>query len=318
MTRGPLYRDGYTPQLSGHETFPLRYGWLKKAYDAVAETGGKAEIRCVFGDDAIARFGVGKNMVAAIRHWSQVAGILNESSSEKTVRCSALGQKLFSGEGLDPYMEHPATLWLIHWQLAARPTKTTWFWAFNQYPGVTFERDQLVKGIERLAKDRLWSRVASATVKNDVACFIRTYAAQPPSSRAGNDDALECPLSELGLIRALGKRDGFRFVRGAKSSLGDGVFAYALIDFWSRHTSAATLSLEAVAHEPGSPGRVFLLDENDVADRLADLGDLTGGAFRWSETAGLKQIIRDRDVSPDDALNFADADFSAIQRKQAA
>ena len=318
MTRGPLYCDGYTPQLSGHETFPLRYGWLKKAFDAVAEAGGEADIRSVFGDDAIARFGVGKNMVTAIRHWAQVTGILAESPSAKTVRGTVLGEKLFGESGLDPYMEHPATLWLIHWQLAARPTKTTWFWAFNQFPGVTFERDQLVKGVERLAKDRQWSRVASATVKNDVACFIRTYAAQQPNSRAGNDDALECPLSELGLIRALGKRDGFRFVRGGKSSLGDGVFAYALIDFWSRHTSAATLSLEAIAHEPGSPGRVFLLDENDVADRLTELGDLTRGALRWSETAGLKQVVRDRNVSPDAALDFADADFSAIQRKQVA
>lgn len=316
--RGPLYRDGYTPQLSGHETFPLRYGWLKKAYDAVAEAGGEADIRNIFGDDAIARFGVGKNMVAAIRHWAQVAGILAESPSAKTVRGTTLGRKLFGIDGLDPYMEHPATLWLIHWQLAARPTKTTWFWAFNQFPGVTFERDQLAKGIERLARDRQWSRVASATVKNDVACFIRTYAAPHTTGRAGNDDALECPLSELGLIRALGKRDGFRFVRGAKASLGDGVFAYALVDFWSRHTDAATLSLEAVAHEPGSPGRVFLLDENDVADRLSELIELTGGALRWSETAGLKQVVRDRDLTPDAALTFVDSDFTSIVRKQAA
>ena len=34
MTRGPLYEPDYKPQFSGHETFPLRYGWLKKAFDA--------------------------------------------------------------------------------------------------------------------------------------------------------------------------------------------------------------------------------------------------------------------------------------------
>ena len=33
--RGQLYEPEYRPRLSGHETFPLRYGWLKKAYDAV-------------------------------------------------------------------------------------------------------------------------------------------------------------------------------------------------------------------------------------------------------------------------------------------
>ena len=48
----------------GHETFPLRYGWLKKAFDAVAEEEATGNERSVFlAADAIARFGVGRNMV---------------------------------------------------------------------------------------------------------------------------------------------------------------------------------------------------------------------------------------------------------------
>ena len=36
MQRGRDYtKTDYRPKLSGHETFPLRYGWLKKALDAV-------------------------------------------------------------------------------------------------------------------------------------------------------------------------------------------------------------------------------------------------------------------------------------------
>lgn len=30
-----LKNDQYRPCFSGHETFPLRYGWLQKAYRAV-------------------------------------------------------------------------------------------------------------------------------------------------------------------------------------------------------------------------------------------------------------------------------------------
>ena len=57
MLRGPLYEDSYRPQLSGHETFPLRYGWLKKAYDAVRNSEDQADNGEVFsGPDAIARF----------------------------------------------------------------------------------------------------------------------------------------------------------------------------------------------------------------------------------------------------------------------
>ena len=319
MVRGPIYEQEYRHQFSGHETFPLRYGWLKKAFDAVAATEGDGENKRVFlSDDAIARFGVGKNMVASMRHWAAAAGVIEELPGTQAIRTTELGQKLFGVGGFDPYMEHPTTLWLIHWQLAARPLKTTWFWAYNHFPAMTFERDHLINGLERLAKDRGWARVASTTIKNDVACFVRTYVAQRPSGQAGNDDALESPLTELGLIKAVGKRDSFRFVRGAKSTLGIGVFTYALLDFWSRHSSAATLSFEAIVHEPGSPGRVFLLDENDVADRLAELDGATNGALRWSETAGLKQIVRSAGKDSVDPLSYVALDYAATVQQEVA
>lgn len=320
MVRGPLFQNDYRPQLSGHETFPLRYGWLKKVFDAIDATEGQDENKSVFlDDDSIARFGVGKNMVASMRHWGNVTGVIEESQGSNLIRTTELGQKIFNkNSGLDPYMEHPTTLWLFHWQLAARPEKTTWFWAFNHFPAVTFERDQLVKGITRLANERSWSRVAATTIKSDVACFVRTYVAHRPSAQAGNDDALESPLTELGLIKPIGKRDGYRFVRGPKSSLGNGVFVYALLDFWSRYSNAATLSFEAIAHAPGAPGRVFLLDENDVADRLMALDEYTGGTLRWSETAGLKQVVRDSDLSFESALAYIDRDFAGYVREEAA
>ncbi len=321
MVRGLLYDEDYNPQFSGHETFPLRYGWLKKAFDRVVETEEQSENRLAcWGDDAIAQFGVGKNMVASMRHWAKAARIIIEEPVSNSVRTTELGRRLFGPKGLDPYMEHPATLWLIHWQLAARGDKTTtWFWAFNHYPAVTFERDGLIKKLDRLVKDRNWSRVANATIKNDVACFIRTYVARSPSGKTGHDDALESPLTELGLIKAIGKEDGFRFVRGPKSTLGDGVFAYALVDFWSRDApNAATLSFEAIAHAPGGPGRVFQLDENDVVDRLAKIDDATGGKFRWSETAGLKQVIRTAEVDEDSALLWVRQDYGESPGREAA
>ena len=321
MARGPLYQHGYEPQFSGHETFPLRYGWLKKAFDRVAKTENEPDNRVACWDDgAIARFGVGKNMVASMRHWGSAAGILSELQRSPLIRTTNLGRMLFDDEdGLDPYMEYPATLWLVHWQLTANPVKTTWFWAFNHYPALTFEREHLIQGVSRLAKDRGWSRLAAATVKNDVACFIRSYVAQQLSPQAGNDDALESPLTELGLIKAIGKRDGFRFVRGPKSTLGDGVFVYAVLDFWSRYSEkATTLSFEAIAHEPGGPGRVFLFDENDVADRLAGLEDATKGKLRWSETAGLKQVVRDPNLNFEKALSYVKVDYIGKNRWKAA
>ncbi len=319
MSRGPLFQPDYDAQFSGHETFPLRYGWLKKVFDRVAETEEDPANRIAcWGDDASARFGVGKNMVASMRHWATAARII-EKPETNSVRTRELGRLLFGPKGLDPWMEHPATLWLIHWQLAGRPEKTTWFWAFSHYPAITFERDRLEKLLVRFIRDRGWPATAAKTLKNDVACFIRTYVARQPSGKTGHDDALESPLTELGLVKAIGKKDGFRFVRGPKSTLGDGVFSYALIDFWSRYApNAATLSFEAVAHEPGGPGRVFLFNEDDVTDRLAALDDATGGALRWSETAGLKQVVRNIDIGEGTSLSWVPGDYCGLAGKEAA
>ncbi len=316
MARGPLYQQDYKPQFSGHETFPLRYGWLKKCYDRVSETEQYSENKLLcWGEDAIARFGVGKNMVSSMRHWATVAGIIEEYPGSNQVNTTPFGQLLFGNDGADPYLENSNSLWLIHWKLATEwKKKTTWYWAFSHYSAVTFERDKFIK---RLLRD--WPNSAQATIKNDVACFVRTYAAQPSSGKAGRDDSLECPLTELGLIKPVSKRDEFRFVRGQKSTLGDGTFVYALLEFWKTYSStSSTLSFEAIAHEPGSPGRVFLLDENDVAERLSHLDSFTDNVLRWSETAGLKQVVRNPALNFDDALSFVQKDFEADKDKVAA
>ena len=112
MLRGPLFSDGYRPQLSGHETFPLRYGWLKKAFDAVRETEDEDDNRDVFsGPDAIARFGVGKNMVSSMRHWAAAAGIV-EDYARLEAHCvrQPSAERLFGQERARPLHGGPGHL----------------------------------------------------------------------------------------------------------------------------------------------------------------------------------------------------------------
>src|SRR5690348_15070742 len=108
MARGPLFQDKYRPQFSGHETFPLRYGWLKKAVEAIDAAGDDPRAKTVFSDDAIARFGVGRNMVRSMRHWAKAAGIITEKGG--AISATPLGTMLFGARAIDPYMEDPATL----------------------------------------------------------------------------------------------------------------------------------------------------------------------------------------------------------------
>lgn len=298
MLRGPLAEPGFRGQFSGHETFPLRYGWLNKAYDALLRSTERKRADIFTREEAIADFGVGKNMVAAIRYWALTSGILSES--EGHLNPTDLGALLLGTDGLDPYLEAPASLWLLHWNIATNFERaTTWYWAFGHYSALVFDQDKLLTEMAQLAKERNWKRISATTLKRDVECFVKTYATS--TRRAGADiteDSLESPLAELALLKPTGYRGSYQFQRGAKPSLPDEIFVYSLLQFWDRYTEAKTLSMEAVAFEPGSPGRVFKLDEESVTERLVCIEQSSNGLFRWSDTAGLSQVLRtDKRVS---------------------
>jgi trehalose-6-phosphate synthase len=50
------------------------------------------------------------------------------------------------------------------------------------------------------------------------------------------------------------------------------------------------MAFDRVAHDYGSPGRVFKIDENGITERLIALENLTNGQIQWTEQAGLRQV----------------------------
>lgn len=283
--RDLLLDSSVSLRFSGHETFPLRLLWLKKVFDAVIS--GVTAKRTFQEQEAIARFGVGKNMAMSMLHWAMVSGIIEESAGRLQV--TDLGRLLFDdADGLDPYLEDPSTVWLIHNALCATPEVASFFFAFNVFSQPVFERPALVKELSDIATAR-GARATAETIKRDVEVLLRSYA---PRTADTGEDASEPLLAELGLIREL-RVGQFEFVRGPKQSLSQAVFAYALLRYWRNwHEDAPTLSVETIAYGAGSPGRVFRLDEESVAYRLAAIDDVTGGALVWTDTAGLRQVAR--------------------------
>ena len=311
MHRGPLYQDSYRPHFSGHETFPLRYGWLKNAFDAVLPSDNAADNRRLFtAEDAIARFGVGRNMVSSMKHWALTSGVLQLGSKRNSIRTTHFGRLFFGPDGLDPYMEHPTTSWLVHWNICGRPNKTTWYWAFSHYPSPNFTRRSLALSIEELVRDRGWRRVSPTTIKRDVSCLLRTYVAHNQPKNLSYEDVLDSVLTEIGLIKSLGNSGTYVLSRDSQRSLRQGAFCYAVSDFWVNYTHAQTLSFESIAYEPGSPGKVFCLDEDALLEHLSQIDEFTNGIFHWSETAGLKQLVRSHAIDMSEILDFVKADYS--------
>ena len=102
-----------------------------------------------------------------------------------------------------------------------------------------------------------------------------------------------------------------QFRRGPKPSLPDLVFVFALIEFWqSQFSTRGTLSIETIAHEPGSPGRLFLLDEESIAERLERISEVTSGALTWDEGAGLRQVTARVDIATIKPLSLVESFYT--------
>lgn len=286
----PTQNTGGTPaHFSGHETFPLRQMWLKKAFDQTVDASMIR--RSTFTDEkAIATFGVGKNMVASIRHWALACGVMFEDGDN--FRVGGLATEILKDGGLDPYAESPSTAWLAHWQLAGRCFRsTTWHWLFNHVTAPTFTRQELEEPLARYARELdPKHRLSVSTISRDLETCLRSYA--PRMAGGSPEDFAEPLLAELGLLQEVNKGQ-YAFRRGPKASLHDGVFAYALVDFWDRHAAGqSSLAFETIAYAEGSPGRVFKLDEESIAQRLIGISDLTRSKLAWTDSAGLRQVHR--------------------------
>lgn len=320
---------------SGHESFPFRNTWLTKGVravasgdptsstdqdDAMAEQGGPEPTFFTDQDKAMVKLGVGKNMVRSIRHWCLATKMLEEDPDQpnnrgRYLRPTDLGAKLFLGaDAWDPYLEDTGSLWLIHWLLTTNSTKaTTWYYAFSEIHEPEFSRKQLLNRIAELAERIPNLRFSPNTLKRDVDTFIRTYVGARVAPGQDSEDTLDCPLTELGLIAEQSERDLYSFVRGPKDSLPDAVFVYALSEYAQNAPSRDTFSFEELAYWAGSPGRVFKLDEPALSERLERLVTVTDGAWQFSETAGLKQVLLRGDVNPQQIL----ADYYRPQARAA-
>lgn len=284
------FSDIHKAQFAGHETFPLRLLWLKKAFDAI---GDSAPIGAFQEQDAIARFGVGRNMAVSMRYWAIASGFFEEE--DRIIRPSAIGRELLRDGGLDPYLEDAATVWLVHWHVASTSDMTTTaYFAFNALNAIEFDPASLVDELMQLVTRKGW-RATRGTLKRDVEVFLRSYSRR---GEAFGEDAAEPLLAELGLVREARLGGWYEFVRGPKPSLPDAVLVYALGQFWNACGNSTVLTAEQICYGAGSPGRVFKLDEDSLISRLMMLGELTQGAWRWTDTAGLRQVQRFADFDP--------------------
>ncbi|MGA0197909.1 MAG: DUF4007 family protein [Prochlorotrichaceae cyanobacterium] len=259
LSLSPAVKSSPKAVFARHETFHPRFGWLKKGFDRAQHNPG-----VFLAEDATVHLGVGKNMVRSIRYWCDAFKLLEND------RPTEFGEQLLGNQGWDPYLEDPASLWLLHWKLLADPCRATaWSMVFNDLNQAEFTEEDI---LEMLRRGRA-GKLAESSFKKDVSCLLRMYARQPSAKKSlASEESLDCPFVDLGLIHLIGDsrvKRSFRFQLGHKANLPPEFIVCAALQFAVQtNETARTIPLSRLLYDPGSPGQAFKLTESALCEAI--------------------------------------------------
>ncbi|UZE96818.1 DUF4007 family protein [Alkalimarinus alittae] len=289
-------------KFSGHDTFPLRYGWLFKATKHLSMGGSFQTSNEDKTREAIVELGVGKNMVNAIRYWAESSSIFDTSVKANIVTHSVSEEaKLIFGdntnEGLDPYLENAASIWLIHFWLNFNIESLTAYRYFFNYSNVQYFEKATFLDICITDTQQLTSSESpnDKTIKKDIDCFLNTYskkAVKAGASAKTNEDSFASPLVELGLIQELGG-GYFSSPLDLRADLPINIFIYSVLRFSEMelaHSGASSMDFDTLLTKPYSPGRIFRLSEKGLGQKLDEAQRRTNGDISWVDSLGLRQV----------------------------
>lgn len=286
-------------RFSGHETFALRYAWLPKAYRYL-----RAPDCPGFGDEdsAMVALGLGKNMVRALRFWVEIFGLAEDDGKGKLV-LTPLAHMIFGSNGLDPFMEDPRTLWLLHWHASVRPDDPVCAWDIlvNRWPKAEFTKSEAVAAFRRESERRTGKPHSDVTLGQHFDVFIHMYV-PTRSGHANVEETLDSPLVELGLIEQVADRrsglDGrsepvYAFRRDPKSDVSPELFSYFIDQcFTVAGAAEATRTFRELLVGPYAPGQVLRLPEASLRERL-DLLSMQKAGYRFQLSAVQSTLQRD-------------------------
>jgi len=286
------------PVFARHETFHPRFGWLKKGFDKAIE---RPDV--FLREDTPVILGVGKNMVRSIRYWSLAFKTLQEEQSGRRNASSLvpteLGLDLLDNQGWDPFLEHPCSLWWLHWNLLKLPCQaTSWYYTFFGFHKFEFSTSDLTRQLSEYVELHFPGfSVVEASLKKDVNCILRMYGDQGTSI---TEDSIDCPFAALELIKRAPEKKNY-FVMGHKPGLSPEIVAAACMEFADKYASGSrTLSLSSLLYDIGSPGMAFKLTEEamcEAIDRVSSrfnsirLGD-SSGAIQLSYPSNPHLLVR--------------------------
>lgn len=292
-----------------HETFPLRFNWIPKAFSAL-----KKDPDVFRSETATVQLGVGKNMVTSIRYWMGAAGLITPDDQP-----TSLGEFLFDDAiGVDPYLEDIGTTWLLHWLLASNAARATAiFWFFNSFHKRSFTTDEAITGLRDFVNESVSEkkRPSANSQKSDISVLTRMYASAFVDKKAVYEDILSSPFTDLGLLFEAGGKGKFTGGLDERLSLPPEILMFAINSVVD--SEQGVLELDTLLHfrdGVAAPGVVFRLNEDAFVTKLEQACQMFSDSFRLERSGVLAQLFKLQSINELDLLRHY---FSRDRRKAA-
>lgn len=274
-------------RFGGHETFPVREGWLHKGLKLLEKDPEK-----LVHEHAADFLGVGRNMAKSIKHWLLATRIAETPSGQRItattpMRITEIGQTIWKH---DPYLLEPGTWWALHCNLVNNPSRAaTWSWFFNHFHLDRFDKSLCTETLLRHLKMNNTRLPSRRTLDRDVACFLSTYARALPEQRLDPEESLECPFRELGLLTHY-RGSGYYQLNQTKKPIPPHLLGYSIsLAFEDARAGEGKtdVPLYDAAQRPKSPGRVFALTSESLFEFALRVEErLPGGEIEIAGHAG--------------------------------
>lgn len=259
-----------------HEGFSL----IRPAVAAVLEVveGIRPEATSISLADLLKeRTTLGANYIRSMPRYAFGSGLLAGTARNRTT-LTAFGNQVRLH---DPYLNHPATQWLMHYYLSAPSGLGSPFWSYLITRGLRvgdeLERSQVAWEIARIAEEDTGKPLATRTAQTTATIFLGTYS---------KSDG----LGPLGILRPIEAEKGvsYRVQEPVLPPLWS--VAYALADYWEATWGQQVTVNLAELTEPGAFASVFLSGSDQLDQTLGRLQQQ--GVLEVYRAAPPYQVVR--------------------------
>lgn len=276
----------------GHQTFPIREGWLSKALSQL-NTDPTVFARGCAADS----LGVGSNMANSIEHWIVATGLAEKLPRVETTRDKIKYRLTWLGElvwKFDPYFTLDETWWLLHINLInTSEHAATWNWFFNYFPDRRFDKVHFVSRLKTWEKQQQLRSPADNTIERDANCFLSTYARSVPKDSKDPEEDYGCPFQELRLMSFLRSSGSYEVHRHGRD-LRPEVLLYSILRCsGDPDTKRFDISFSQLSKNESGPLQAFVLGTEDLFESILHLESTAKDDYRFS----IRGLAGDRQIS---------------------